>query len=336
MNSQLSQALHGVNLGGWLVLERWMTPRLFQDTDACDEYTFMQTPNAGEKLDRHRQTFIQEEDWQWLAKNGINAVRIPVGYWIIHGDGPYAAGIQYLDWAFLMAEKYDVQVLIDLHGAVGSQNGKDHSGKIGRAEWFQSKRAREQTIEVLRELHERYKTSPNYWGLQLLNEPPLRLFHRKLRRFYRQAAKALDGDQQKIIFHDGFTPLLLSGALKRDARAVMDIHLYHMASWLAYFLSVRQFVRLSSWWYTALLRHVSRKQPVIIGEWSVVLRGDRLKNISPPDARELMYEFGRRQLAVYERESVGWFYWSYKTEGRGIWNFRSLVEDGRLEISPTP
>ncbi|MCY0903238.1 MAG: glucan 1,3-beta-glucosidase, partial [Firmicutes bacterium] len=32
--------IRGVNLGGWLVLERWMTPSLFAGLDAKDETDF--------------------------------------------------------------------------------------------------------------------------------------------------------------------------------------------------------------------------------------------------------------------------------------------------------
>ena len=30
--------IHGVNLGNWLVLEKWMSPALFEGTTAEDEY----------------------------------------------------------------------------------------------------------------------------------------------------------------------------------------------------------------------------------------------------------------------------------------------------------
>src|SRR5580704_15158218 len=30
--------LRGVNLGGWLVLEKWMVPTVYRDSDAPDEY----------------------------------------------------------------------------------------------------------------------------------------------------------------------------------------------------------------------------------------------------------------------------------------------------------
>ncbi len=86
-------ALRGVNFGGWLVLERWMTPSLFAGTDAVDEYTFMQTPSAREKVREHQKNFIRESDFKWLHANGVQAVRIPVGYWALEGDAPYVSCI---------------------------------------------------------------------------------------------------------------------------------------------------------------------------------------------------------------------------------------------------
>lgn len=323
--------LRGVNLGGWLVLERWMTPSLFEGTDAADEWSFMKTNDAVKRLRRHRDTFITEEDFIWIAKNGFNAIRLPVGYWIIRPEEPYIEGITYVDWAFRMAEKYKLSVLLDLHGAPESQNGHDHSGRSGAADWFHSEGARVKTIEILQQLHERYKDSPSYWGLQLLNEPKIGVFHRTLRSFYRQAASVIDGDKY-IVFHDAFTPRLLSGVLKNNSRSVMDIHFYHMTSFVARFMSAKRFIAICRWMYGRTLRYVSKKQPVIIGEWSIVLKGDKLEKYTAQEARELMRVFGQTQLEIYEMYCEGWFYWSYKTENPDIWNARSLVEDGALRV----
>jgi len=320
-------ALKGVNLGGWLVLERWMTPSLFKGTDAPDEYTFMQTADAATKLRHHRDTFITEADFAWIADHGLDAVRIPVGYWIIAPDGPYAAGIEYLDWAYHMAEKYHLQILLDLHGAPGSQNGHDHSGRRGRADWFADTAARKRTITVLQQLHQLYQSSPSYWGIELLNEPKFGIFQCKLRRFYRIAAKALRGDA-RIVFHDAYTPRLMNGALWRDRRGYMDIHLYHMTSWIGRVIPVQRFVALSGRLYAGLLRHVSRRQPAIIGEWSVVLRGKSLRGIDKPTADTLMQQYATAQLAAYNRYAAAWFYWSYKTESSGVWSYRTMVERG--------
>jgi glucan 1,3-beta-glucosidase len=222
--------MRGVNLGGWLVLEKWMTPTLFKGADAVDEYTFMQTKGAREKLRDHQKNFIREADFKWLHDNGVQAVRIPVGYWILEGDKPYVSAIGRLDWAFAMAEKYDIEVLICLHGAVGSQNGHDHSGKVGRAEWYANAQYRNQTITTLEALASRYRDSAKFWGIELLNEPKPGLFQLKLRAFYRNAYQALARilrPSTRIVFHDAFTPRLMNAAITGSARTMMDIHWYH-------------------------------------------------------------------------------------------------------------
>ena len=39
MDVKNKQVLRGVNLGNWLLLEKWMSPRVFAGTGARDEYT---------------------------------------------------------------------------------------------------------------------------------------------------------------------------------------------------------------------------------------------------------------------------------------------------------
>lgn len=332
---QQSDFLRGVNLGGWLILEKWMTESLFNGTDAIDEYTFMKTPNAAQKITAHRQAFIQERDFKWLADNGINAVRIPIGYWVFEDLQPYTATITYLDWAIDMAEKYKLRVLIDLHGAVGSQNGRDHSGRIGRADWFKSIEYQHQTVEVLMRLAQRYYGRDSVWGIELLNEPKVGLFHFKLRHFYKKAYKALVKVARPglyIVFHDAFTPRLMSGVIKAKSShpVAMDIHWYQ-------FGRVLHMIEKIPHYFAALLRRpiliarLQRRQPVIVGEWSVVLSGKILDGASPDEEQILFKQHARLQLSAYEH-TLGWFYWTYKTEGRGIWHFRSQVEDGVIEL----
>lgn len=258
-------------------------------------------------------------------------MRLPVGYWIIAPEKPYKGGIRYVDWAFRMAEKYQLQVLLDLHGAPGSQNSNDHSGRAGETGWFDDA-AGEQTAKIIKKLYERYKKSPAFWGIELLNEPDSkRHFAPVLRKFYKTTAGAFTGDT-RIVFHDSYRPRRWSGALKTDQRAVMDVHLYHMSSWLARCLSAGQFVWLTKWCYGRLLRKLTKKQPVVIGEWSIVLKGEKLRKLSGTDAEGLMRRFGTKQLAAYEQHAAGWFYWNYTTEESGLWNFRWLVDSKILVI----
>ena len=85
---QASSTLCGVNLGVWLVLEKWMTPSLFEGTNAVDEYTFVRTPGAAKKIKTHRDAFITEADFSWLHEHGIEAIRIPVGFWVLEEHAP--------------------------------------------------------------------------------------------------------------------------------------------------------------------------------------------------------------------------------------------------------
>lgn len=327
--------LRGVNLGGWLVLERWMTEGLFAGTDAVDEYSFMQTAGAREKLREHQKNFIREADFQWMRSHGVNAVRIPVGYWVLEDDAPYVASVGRLDWAFRMAEKYDLQALLCLHGAPGSQNGQDHSGRVGKAMWYRSEQYRQQTLTILKKLAERYRDSPVFWGLELMNEPRLGVVQWKLRNFYNDAYEVLSAiltPATRIVFHDAFTPRLMSNAVwAQPSRPVtMDVHWYHFVFPPTRRLPLKWYFRVVISSHRRLIRKLSRWQGVVVGEWSGVIAGQTLRRYPRDQHESLQYEHIRRQLDAYT-QADGWFYWSYKTEGRGIWNFRSLVEDGVIE-----
>lgn len=327
--------MRGVNLGAWLVLEKWITPSLFAGTDAKDEYTFMQTPGAKEKLERHRQSFITEADFKWLREHSINAVRIPVGYWILEDDAPFVSGIEYLDWAVLMAERYDLKVLIDLHGAPGSQNGQDHSGRIGPRGWFHDADCRERTIIALERLAARYEASGAVWGVELLNEPRPTLLNWRLRRFYQAAYRRICRIARPgthIVFHDAFRPRMMSGAISGSGTypVAMDVHWYqfaqHFQKWRrpeAYFRTVMRRPRL--------LACLQKRQPVIVGEWSLVLTDTIMRELSSEEKETALRRNGELQLEAYA-SGAGWFYWTYKTERRDVWNFRALIEDGRLKL----
>jgi hypothetical protein len=133
----------GVNLGSWFLLESWMVPSLFRcaAAPAVSEHDVAAgwSGQARALLEKHWDTFITEDDFAWLASIGINTVRLPLGYWHI---GPneqkqnWMTGTLYEDvadvyagaWprvlrAINWAARYDIGVLIDLHGAPGSQNG---------------------------------------------------------------------------------------------------------------------------------------------------------------------------------------------------------------------
>jgi len=84
--------IRGVNLGGWLVLEKWITPALFAGTSAEDEaqlWTELSDRGQRELLSAHRDAYITERDFADLASRRIDAVRIPVPYFVFGDHQPY-------------------------------------------------------------------------------------------------------------------------------------------------------------------------------------------------------------------------------------------------------
>ena len=95
--------IKGVNLGNWLVLEKWMNPALFDGTTADDEYylpTQLDPAVYEARIRTHRAEYINERDFATIASWGLNSVRIPVPYFIFGDRAPFIGCIDELDKAF--------------------------------------------------------------------------------------------------------------------------------------------------------------------------------------------------------------------------------------------
>ena len=151
-----AEKLRGANLGNWLVLEKWMQPSMFADTDAEDETWYhrrmQKDPELRERRRRHRETYVTEEDFRQIAAAELNLVRIPVPYYVF-GDREGIPGcVGYLDRAFVWAEKYGLRILIDLHTVPGGQNGYDNGGIVGVCRWHRNGADVEYVLSVLERL----------------------------------------------------------------------------------------------------------------------------------------------------------------------------------------
>ena len=308
-----------------------MTPSLFKGTDAKDEYSLMKTKIGASRLDAHRKSFITEEDWRWLANNKITHVRLPVGYWALRDDAPYINAAQYLDWAFVMAEKYNIHILLDLHALKGSQNGTVHSGKLGPVQWRDYK---QDSLDVLAELALRYRDSSALWGVEIINEPKVFGNYRALLQYYREAYRLLRGILRPgtyTVFQDGFVPLLFSGALwkRKGHPVIMDTHFYLAFPKLLSKLSPKTYDLVRWVLFGGTLRLCVWRQPIIVGEWSSVLPQEMFNRIPQGEHYATLAETIKRQRRIYHL-AAGRFYWNYKAEGAGMYHYRSLVETGTI------
>lgn len=140
--------MHGVALGNWLLLERWMDEQAFVNmcgNSSLDEWSCMESlgDRKVEALQAHWDSWITDDDIRFIAESGFNHIRIPVGYWAFISEPagtPYAsqAGqIEQMDRILESAYNYGLHVVIDLHGLPGSQNGEQPSGHIGYNNFYQ-------------------------------------------------------------------------------------------------------------------------------------------------------------------------------------------------------
>ena len=96
----MMEQIKGVNLGNWLVLEKWMSPALFDGTTAEDEYylpTQLSRDAYEARIKIHRSEYISERDFATIARIGLNTVRIPIPYFIYGDRPPFIGCIEELD-----------------------------------------------------------------------------------------------------------------------------------------------------------------------------------------------------------------------------------------------
>ncbi|KAJ1448915.1 glycoside hydrolase superfamily [Pelagophyceae sp. CCMP2097] len=140
----------GVNLGGWLVLEPWITPSLFyqflsvKDNSkvGMDSFTFctaLGPLEANRQMRRHWETWVTEAHIAELAHVGVNSVRLPIGDWMYAPYEPYIGcmdgALGYVDKVLDWCEKYGLEVLFDVHSVKGSANGLDNGGQTLDLKW---------------------------------------------------------------------------------------------------------------------------------------------------------------------------------------------------------
>lgn len=340
--------IRGVNLGNWLVLEKWMQRRLFEGFDGNDETDFCTDLPEAEKRARlkvHRDTFITYEDIRNIKAYGMNLIRIPVPHFIFGDDPawcePYVGCIGYLDELFEWCRELNLKILIDLHTVPDSQNGFDNGGICGVCLWHKKPENIERALRVLEMMAGRYKDHPALYGIQLLNEPieasmleeNLRKYRARdpersaqseavptglLKDFYLEGYRRLRGylDEDKaIVFHDGFRLKEWVGFMQGPEfkNIVFDTHIYDAMNGPA----GRDSMPYSYYAglleeHAAELRFMRQFFPVIVGEWSLMHFVPEQETFSDLEQKMSYRLMADMQLQTWERNTDGWIFWSYK------------------------
>ncbi|KAJ1953382.1 hypothetical protein IWQ62_006005 [Dispira parvispora] len=378
--------VRGVNLGGWLVLEPWITPSIFAQFDnkpanlqAVDEYTFCEIlgkKEAHRQLVEHWRSWVTESDIRKLASYGLNHIRIPIGYWAfdvkegepwVKGAFPYA--VKAVDWA----RKYGLKVVIDVHGAPGSQNGFDNSGKRGDINWGKVDVGFKRQLGVVQRIADYFKSSkyrhvvtliqpvnePANWGLDMA----------KVKEFYDNTHRIiLDASPDfHMQIHDAFLPLADWYTLRNRSwdKTLLDTHIYHMFDVERLQFSQEEHLRMACRHKQEIDRSQHYILPTVVGEWSSAVndctkwlngygrgarydgtyitnapvcanctcKGDHEYWNYSPEFREWLRRFTETQMDAYEA-GVGWTFWNFKAEQSPQWNYMLGVEEGWIPRDP--
>jgi glucan 1,3-beta-glucosidase len=254
-----------------------------------------------------------------------------VGYWALEAPKPYVENARFIDFALDQCSQNGLKLLLDLHGAPGSQNGWDHSGRSGPIDWPKTENVQE-TIRILETLGQKYGQHPALLGIELLNEPrdvvPLGI----LQQFYQDAyarLRKIVNPQVAIVFHDSFRPFAWENFMQAPTfdNVVLDTHLYQCFSDQDKTRSARGHLQFALNRKEALDRMQREELPTIVGEWSLALPNRAMNGLSSLQTTSVTRAYADTQLLNYEGTN-GWFFWSYKMERPSEWNFRHCVESG--------
>ncbi|GAA5983922.1 hypothetical protein JCM5350_001792 [Sporobolomyces pararoseus] len=305
----LPSKLRGVNLGSSLIAEFWMLKTTVEKlgcTGMRSEYECNEQNGLAKMQplwEDHWSSFYSAEDFEEMKKLGLNAVRIPFGYWILDsliGDDYFASGsFSFLKRISRWAKNAGLQVILDLHSVPGiAAKEESFAGRIVETPKFFSDENYGKACEVLTNLTLSAHTDDDFSSALTSN-------------YYPRAQKAIREAEQGLGSWGSGDP---TTHIDMNDRVFFDDHNY--AQWI---------VTEGHTTDNYLKYACSNTRPVdlnntITGEWSLSTIG-----IAQGLDQAFYRDFFSRQVANFER-GPGWFFWSWKTEiDSPQWGYQQAV-----------
>ncbi|OMP85655.1 putative glucan endo-1,6-beta-glucosidase B [Diplodia seriata] len=363
--------IRGVNLGSQFIIEPWM---------ARDEWAAMgcgstkaefqcikqayggDVAKASQVWQGHWARWITNADLDDMVKAGLNTVRIPVGWWMredLVTSGEYfpKGGFSYLQSLCEHAAKNGMYVIIEMHGAPGTQNANQpFTGNYSdKAYFYQSDYQSGRAYKFLSWLTTAIHQQPAYFrtvgALGVLNEPKFNNptdadIRWTMEHYYGSAIDAIRNAEAALavpasaalsvmmmddLWHDlsGKTDPTKALTAAQKAGLLFDDHNYETvpvkgmtpAQVVAY--ACRDDRRTG-------LQGAERK---VVGEWAMSL-AQTGAGFTPETAnKDFWSQYFSAQQWQYERTS-GWVWWSWKVQKGGNageqlqWSYKGLLDSG--------
>lgn len=176
--------LSGINLGNWLVWEGYLMMGDFNYRTHTQFFNELagalgSSDKAAEFEYQWRLNYVDEQAIADLKGLGFNSVRVPFNYNLFWWNNQLRDnGFEYFDRLIEWCRKYDMYVLLDMHGAPGYQNPGDHADNVNSnasqprdSVTFWDGNNVQIAATIWRHIANRYKDEPVVWGYDLINEP---------------------------------------------------------------------------------------------------------------------------------------------------------------------
>ena len=310
--------LQGVNAGGYLVIEEWMSPVNVESQFVLEDVLYDRFgDDSSALLDTLMDNWWTEDDFDKIANMGMNVIRLPFTWRTLQNkDYTYKDNaFSRMDWFVEQAAARGLYVILDLHGAHGSQNGKDHSGDISTGgDLYTNELNMTRTEELWVTVANHYKDNPMIAGYDLLNEPEgthggIMTKDTPHWDYYDRLYKAIrEVDTNHIIIIESVWEHynLPKPSVYGWKNVVYEYHYY---MWDDYSNSVKQRIFLSQKVLNSTL--ANHNVPEYVGEFSF---------FDNPDS----WVYG---LRVFREQGWSWTVWTYKVIGNNSWGIYNYIDD---------
>ena len=315
--------LKGVNLGAWLVREDWLNPdhippEVLAEKKYDGEMVYDKLEErfgrekAQELLNLFYSNWITEYDLDNIKSLGFNCVRVPFWYRNFYYDdkgtkildekGEWDFSI--LDWVVEECSERELYVILDMHGAVGSQSDAPHSGRgFAGAQLMEDsergERYRELTDELWSAIAARFNGNPAVAMYDLLNEPMCDVSCGELTRRAKNemiytrlydTVRAVDEDHI-ITMEAIWTGFALPHTfMKGWDHVVYQVHFYNNSDFIFNF-------------FLLLTIAIHPNVPLMVGEF-YPHKATTWKNC----------------FSTMNKLDYSWMLWTYKATGHGMWS----------------
>ena len=359
--------LRGVNLGGWLALEKWMSPAMFAGTDAQDETHLclaLDDVVKQERYRRHRDTWITEGDFVWLAARGLGLVRIPVPFFVFGDHGPFLGCVDRLTGRSTGPSGTGFGSCPSSMSCRKARTGSTAADFAACAGSIRNRRMSTSRSTYSSTSRSATADHPSLWGIEVLNEPVSReqwalldvptryppadaaratgsepVPTAFLKHFYPRAYERIRArSDARVVFHDGFRMSEWVGFLDGAGfeNIIIDTHLYVMWHTLeAPESELADYLAHVARRFGDTLRVYSAHFPILVGEWNVDTKAPKAAGLAGAVRRDYARRLAAAHLAAFA-PAVGWCYWSIRNHGPAcvadLWDLTRAIELGYLPV----